>query len=171
MPIRAAEVSDAAALLAIYRPYVIETPISFEIEPPTEAEFADRIRNGLQQNPWLVFEQNGLVAGFAYASAFRARAAYALTRETTVYVAREAHGGGIGRQLMDELIARLRSDGIRLAVAGITLPNEASVGLHERLGFTPVGVFHGAGHKFGVDHDLGFWELRIPAPHGAGGEG
>ena len=161
MLIRAATHSDAAAMLAIYTPFVLDTPISFENDVPSEAEFAERIERGQVTNPWIVAERDNRIVGYAYASEFRARAAYAQTRETTVYVAPAAQGAGVGRALMTALLISLRDGGCRLAIAGITVPNTASVGLHERLGFRPVGVFHGVGRKFGKPHDVGFWELPL----------
>ncbi len=161
MPIRLATPDDASQILAIYSPYVIETAISFESKPPTETEFCERIARGLTVGPWLVVEEDDQILGYAYATKFRERAAYDSTRETTVYVGPGHHGAGIGRELMTELLARLRAGGVALAVAGITLPNDASVGLHEHLGFAAVGVFHGVGRKFGTSHDVGFWELAL----------
>ena len=161
MPVRSATLGDASEMLAIYAPYVSDTAISFESDPPTEREFSDRIERGLAVGPWLVLQREGQILGYAYATKFRERAAYDATRETTVYVAPGHHGEGVGRELMTDLLARLRAGGIALAVAAITLPNDASVGLHEHLGFVPVGVFHGVGRKFERSHDVGFWELRL----------
>lgn len=148
-------------MLAIYAPYVIDTAISFELKPPTEEEFAARIERGISIAPWLVLEQNNQILGYSYATEFRSRSAYSATRETTVYVGAGNHGTGIGRALMSELLYQLRAGGAALAIAGITLPNNPSVGLHERLGFAHVGTFHRVGHKFGEWHDVGFWELPL----------
>lgn len=161
MPIRSATPDDASKILAIYTPFVNETAITFESQPPTEPEFSERIALGLAIGPWLVAEEDNQILGYAYATKFRERAAYDSTRETTVYVRPGHHGAGIGRQLMSDLLAELRASGVSLAVAGITLPNDASVGLHEHLGFTAVGVFHGVGQKLGTSHDVGFWELAL----------
>ncbi len=167
MKIRTACAGDADVLAAIYAPFVAETAVSFETTPPTVAEFAERIERGLTSGPWIVAEVGDRVVGYAYASEFRSRPAYSRTRETTVYVARSAQRMGIGHAMMQELLDRLREASIHLAIAGITLPNESSVALHERLGFVPVGVFHGVGHKFGQPHDVGFWELDLSAPDSA----
>jgi phosphinothricin acetyltransferase len=161
MAIREAVVADAEAMLAIYAPFVSDSAVSFELTVPDAAEFANRIERGSAAHPWIVFVQAETVVGYAYASEFRTRAAYAHTSETTVYVAPEARGLGVGTALMSELISRLRQQGAHLAVAAITLPNEPSVALHERLGFEPVGVFHDVGHKFDEWHDVGFWQLRL----------
>lgn len=160
--IRTATGDDAAAIAAVYRPIVEETAISFELEPPSAADFRDRISETTGAgNPWLVSEVDGTVAGYAYASRFRSRPAYGATRETTIYVDPAHHGRGVGWELMNHLLDTLRDDEIHVAIAGITLPNEASVGLHERLGFEPGGVLPEVGYKFGRWHDLGFWHLRL----------
>ncbi len=158
---RTVRADDAGPLLAIYTPIVTDTAISFELEPPTEPEFADRIARISGSDPWLVAEVDGRVAGYAYATAFRARAAYGATRESTVYVDPGHQGRGVARALMTALLDRLEADGVHLVVAGIVLPNEPSVALHERLGFRPVGVFTDVGRKFGRWHDVGFWQRRL----------
>lgn len=166
--IRLATEADAPAMLAIYTPYVRETAISFEAEPPPIEEFTQRVRSTLEYAPWLACVERGQVAGYAYGGRWRPRAAYRWTIETTVYVARARHGRGVGRALYRALLACLKVQGFRTATAGITLPNDASVRLHERVGFEPVGVFHAAGHKFGRWHDVGWYELalgaRVPDP-------
>ena len=160
--IREATVADADRVAEIYAPNVIETSISFELTPPGAEEIAARMsRPGL---PWLVAESSGTVVGYAYAAQFRARAAYQHTAETTVYVDRNQHRSGVGKALTVELLQRLREAGYHKAIAGVTLPNDASVGLHEKLGFHPVGVFHQIGRKFDQWHDVGFWELDLTAP-------
>jgi L-amino acid N-acyltransferase YncA len=161
--IRPAEPTDAAALLAIYTPVVRQTAISFELEPPTEAAFAARIERVTATDPWLVLERDGAVAGYAYATDFRGRAAYAATRETTVYVHPDHRRTGVARRLMVALLDEMARRGAHVAVAVIALPNPASVALHEALGFSYVGTVHEAGSKFGTWHDEGFWEQRLRA--------
>lgn len=157
--IREATSADADRLAEIYAPYVIETSISFELTPPDGDEIRSRMsRTGL---PWLAAELAGTVVGYAYATQFRARAAYQHTAETTVYVDRNHHRAGIGQSLATDMLERLRKAGYHRAIAGVTLPNDASVGLHERLGFQPVGVFHQIGRKFDRWYDVGFWELDL----------
>lgn len=158
--VRSAGPGDAAEMLAIYEPVVRQTAISFELEPPTIAELAARIVAVTATDPWLVVEREGQLAGYAYATRFRSRPAYEATRETTVYVHPDHRGAGVARQLMEALIGELTAGGTRLVVAGIALPNEASIALHEGLGFTHVGTFHDVGRKFDRWHDVGFWELR-----------
>jgi phosphinothricin acetyltransferase len=159
--LRLAGEDDAPAVLAIYGPVVRDTPISFELEPPSPAEMAERIRSTLELTPWLLAEAEGRVAGYAYADPFRARPAYQWTAETTVYVHPDFQRRGVGRALYRALLAALRAAGYRSAVGGITLPNPASVALHESLGFLPVGVFRAAGFKQGRWHDVGFWQLEL----------
>jgi L-amino acid N-acyltransferase YncA len=152
---------DAAACLEIYAPFVRETAVSFEENVPTLEEFEGRIRSTTATHPWLVMEVEGRVVGYAYASQHRPRAAYRWAAEVTVYIDAHHHRSGIGRRLYVELLGRLRRQGFRLAVAGITLPNDASVGLHEAMGFEPVGVYERIGWKAGAWHDVGWWQLDL----------
>lgn len=165
MTIRAAEPErDAAACLAIYTPYVRDTAISFEEEVPALDDFTQRMRATTATHPWLVFEDDGEIAGYAYATVHRTRAAYRWTAEVTVYVEPSHQRAGIGRRLYEDLFERLRAQNFRLAVAGVTLPNDASVGLHEALGFEEVGVFPRIGFKFGRWWDVGWWALHLQPP-------
>ncbi len=159
--VRDADPSDAGAFLAIYAPVVRESAISFELEPPTEAEFAERIRRVTATDPWLVLERDGEIAGYAYATHFRGRPAYAATRETTVYVHPDHHRTGVARELMTALLDEIARRGAHLAIAVIALPNKPSVALHEALGFRHVGTIHDAGRKFDEWHDEGIWELLM----------
>jgi L-amino acid N-acyltransferase YncA len=159
--VRDATPADAEALLAIYRPFVADTAVSFELEPPSVEEFAERVRNAQSQWAWLVAEDAGRVAGYAYAGSFRNRKAYQWSVEVSAYVDPLFHGRGVGRRLYEGLIAFLVGRGYCTAYAGITLPNEASVRFHEALGFTPVGVFRRAGRKFGAWHDVGWWQREL----------
>ncbi len=167
---RLARADDAAQVQAIYAPVVRDTAISFETEPPDVAEVRARIEGTLTRLPWLVRERDGVVLGYAYASPHRERLAYQWSVEVTVYVAAHARGGGAGRGLYRSLLDLLAAQGYVNAYAGITLPNPASVGLHEALGFTPVGVHRETGFKLGAWHDVGWWQRRLrdlpvpPAP-------
>jgi phosphinothricin acetyltransferase len=140
---------DAAACAAIYEPHVAAGAVSFEEEPPSAAEMADRIAAGEATHPWLVIEDDGEVAGYAYACSHRSRAAYRWAADVSVYVDPAHRGRGHGRALYEELIERLRRQRFQVACAGITLPNPASVALHERLGFVVVGVYRRIGWKAG----------------------
>jgi phosphinothricin acetyltransferase len=157
---------DAEACLAIYAPYVRDTAVSFEEEVPSVAEFAERIRETLATHSWLVLEDSGVLVGFAYASRHRIRAAYRWAADVTVYVASSHHRLGVGRRLYSELLERLRERGFRVACAGVTLPNGASVGLHQAMGFRPVGVYRGIGWKISAWHDVGWWQLDLVPPEG-----
>jgi L-amino acid N-acyltransferase YncA len=141
---------------------VRETAISFELEPPTAREIRRRIRESGVKTPWLVIVDGSRVKGYAYASPFRGRPAYRFTVEVTVYVDAAHRGQGVARALYGSLLEALRADGYRRAVAGIALPNPASVALHESFGFAPVGVFRKVGWKLGRWHDVGFWQLDLP---------
>ena len=161
VPVRSATLDDAEALLAIYRPYVLTTAISFELEPPSVAEFRGRIERSLAEWAWLVAERDGHPVGYAYATPHRSRGAYKWSVEPSVYVAEGSHGRGLGRTLYEALMPILARKGYCNAFAGITLPNDASVALHRRLGFQSIGVFPAAGRKFGRWHDLSWWHLRL----------
>lgn len=160
--IRRADEGDAEAIAAIYAPIVASTPISFEVVPPTAAEMAGRLASLGDRYPWLVADEGG-VRGYAYASPHGERAGYAWSVNVSVYVAAEARRGGVARALYEALFATLAEQGFVNAYAGITLPNAASVGLHERLGFTPVGVYRSVGYKLGAWHDVGWWARPLAA--------
>ena len=157
---------DAAACAAIYTPYVRDTPISLEEEPPTASEIAGRIETTTKTHPWLVAEDESGLTGYAYATRHRERACYRWAADVTVYVAPQSQRRGVGRALYEALFEALAHQGFRTACAGITLPNAASVGLHQALGFEPVGVYRKIGWKFGSWHDVGWWQLELAA--GAG---
>lgn len=160
--IRRATADDAGAIAAIYRPFVESTPISFEIVPPGESDMRRRMTDTTASYPWLVYESDGRVIGYAYASAHAPRAAYRWSVDTAIYVDTERHRRGVGRQLYDALFPLLVAQGFVNAYAGITLPNTASVGLHQAVGFRPVGVYHNVGYKMGAWH-VGWWELTLQA--------
>ena len=144
-------------------PLVEATAISFELEPPSVEELAARIERTLRTHPWIVLERAGALLGYAYAGVFRARAAYRYTAETAIYVAAQARGSGAGKRLYAALLELLRLQGFHLAVAGLTLPNEASVALHRSLGFERVGAFPEVGRKFDAWHAVEFWQRSLAA--------
>ncbi len=162
--IRLASASDAAAICQIYRPIVRDTHISFEQTAPGASEIAARIEKTLTQYPWLVCEIGGQLAGYAYASAFRSRAAYQWTAETTVYIHAGFQRRGVSRALYTSLLALLREQGYCQAVGVIALPNDASIRAHEALGFSRIGVFKSAGYKAGAWRDTGWWQLELRPP-------
>jgi phosphinothricin acetyltransferase len=161
LAIRDAHEGDAPACAAIYRPYVTGTAISFELEPPSDAEMAGRIRDAARTHAWLVAELEREVVGYAYARPFAAREAYRWSCETSVYLSPARHRSGLGRALYRELLERLAGRGFRVAVAKMTLPNPASEGLHAALGFRPVGVHRRIGFKHGVWHDIAISQLEL----------
>ena len=163
MQIRLARPSDAAAVAAIYAPHVSEGVASFEASPPTEAEMAERISRTVSERPWLVYEDGGTIWGYAYAARYRDRRAYQWSVETSVYVHRQKHRAGVGRALYRVLFQELTRLGYYNAYAGITLPNAASVALHESFGFAPVGVYRHAGFKLGRWWDVGWWQKSLCA--------
>jgi L-amino acid N-acyltransferase YncA len=158
---RLATSDDVTACAAIYRPYVERTAVSFEASAPDAAEMAMRMARVQERSPWVVVEMDGVVRGYAYGSRHRERPAYDWTVETTVYVDPEARGRGVGRAAMAALLAILRLQGFHLAVAGITLPNPASVGLHLALGFERVGRFDAIGWKHGTWHATEWYGLEL----------
>lgn len=170
---RPASQGDADGIHAIYAPVVRNSATSFEYEVPSVEEMARRMRVGMEQYPWLVAvcpEDDSKVLGYAYACSWRARTAYQWACEVSVYVHPEHHRKGIAAGLYSDLIGQLKEQGYVLAVAGATLPNDASVAFHEAFGFRPVGVFSKCGFKFGRWHDVGFWELELRQREGGPAE-
>ncbi len=159
--IRLASEHDAEQVRSIYAPFCEGTAVSFEITAPTIAEMQERIRKVLSQHPWLVCEVGGKVIGYAYACAHRERAAYRWSVDVAVYIAEGKRRSGIGRALYSSLFKILVLQGYFKAYAGVTLPNPGSVGLHESMGFTPVGIYHGVGYKAGAWRDVGWWEMAL----------
>lgn len=158
---------DAAACAEIYAPHVDGSAVSFEERAPDAEAMAARIEHYAASHAWLVAERDGEVIGYAYATAFNERPAYRWSTYVSVYIAEDARGQGIGRALYEALFDRLRERGFRTACAGITLPNAASVGLHEHLGFELVGVNREIGWKQGAWRDVGWYQLELtPAPDG-----
>ena len=165
MEVRAASAGDAAAIAEIYRPFVAGSHISFETEPPDAAEIGRRIAAGGALYPWLAAEgEDGRLAGYAYASPFRPRAAYRFAVETSVYVRDGAHGRGIGAALYAPLLQTLERQGFTQAIGAISLPNPASIRLHERFGFRHAGTYVQVGWKLGRWHDVGLWQRPLAEP-------
>ena len=153
--------ADAAACAAIYAPYVNDTVISLEEVPPTSEQMGHRIARITGRYPWLVAEDDGEIAGYAYAGPHRERAAYRWASDVTVYLSPAHFRRGIGSALYTALFDLLVFQGVYVACAGVTLPNEGSVGLHESIGFLPVGVYRRVAWKFGSWHDVGWWQLQL----------
>ena len=166
--IRLATTADAEALASIYAPYVRDTAVSFELEPPSSAEFARRIGRTLAQYPYLVAERDGAIVGYAYAGPFKERAAYAASVELSVYVDAGCRGGGVGSALYSVLERNLVEMGVTNLYACIAYPpledeylTYASVQFHEHMGFEIVGRFHGCARKFGRAYDMVWMEKRV----------
>lgn len=160
LQVRPATPRDASAIAAIYAPIVVETSTSFEVTPPDDAEFRRRMASA-PRLPWLVAAAGDQVVGYAYATRFRQRAAYRWSAECSAYVADGHRGRNVGRRLYERLAAEMQSLRYVSLLAGITLPNPASVALHEAVGFQPIGVFRHVGFKHGAWHDVGWWELAL----------
>lgn len=162
--IRVATTNDSKAILEIYAPFCqASSAVSFEIVPPGQAEMEKRIFETLKSYPWLVYEQNNLVVGYAYADQHKARAAYNWDVDVSIYIQEKARGQGIGKKLYKHLFDGLRTLGYYNAYAGIGLPNEASIALHKSVGFNLVGVFGSVGYKGGAWRDVAWFALKLQA--------
>jgi L-amino acid N-acyltransferase YncA len=159
--VRLATSADAEAIAAIYAPYVADTAISFELAPPDAAEMQARIAKVLAMFPWLVWEAAGGVEGYAYASRHRDRDAYQWSVDVGIYVTASAQRKGVGRALYTDLLPQVAAQGVHSVYAGISLPNAGSIGLHEAMGFRPIGVYREVGYKHGAWHDVGWWGLTL----------
>jgi phosphinothricin acetyltransferase len=159
--IRPATAADAAACLEIYAPIVRGSHTSFEVDVPTQLDFAGRIVRYSQSHDWLIAEQEGKVVAYAYTCPHRERAAYSVAAEISVYVAPEAHRQGLARALYVELLQRLQSAGVHKAYAIVTLPNPSSLAFHEALGFRPLAFFPAAGRKFDRLWDVAWWVREL----------
>jgi L-amino acid N-acyltransferase YncA len=166
LSVRDATAEDAAACAAIYAPYVTDTAVSFELEPPGDAEMAKRIEKTLRTHAWLVLEDDGRVVGYAYGGPFRERAAYRFSCEVSVYLEVGLRRSGGGRMLYEALLERLTERGYRTATAGMTLPNDASEGFHRAMGFEPVGTFRRVGFKHGAWHDVAWMQRHLATGDG-----
>ena len=162
--IRPVTLLDASAISSLYAHYVEHTPITFEIDVPDEKEIKKRITEYSKNFPWIVATVNNEVVAYAYATPFKARAAYRWSVESSIYVDKKFHGKGLGEKLYVALCDRLRTIGILNIIGVITLPNQPSVNLHEKLGFTFIGKFPEVGFKMGQWYDVGYWQLTLPKP-------
>ena len=159
--VRLASVADAGGLLKIYAPYVLETPVTFEEEVPSVTGFAHRIRKITQHSPYLICEVGSRIVGYAYATEFRARSAYRFSRELSVYIDSEFQRNGLAIALCQTLFQLLKMQHVRQVISVITLPNEASVKLHEKMGFTYCGAIDQVGLKLGKWYQVGWWQLDL----------
>ena len=159
--VRDASERDAEECACIYAPYVTDTVITFELDPPGPAQMAERIAAALRTHAWVVLEDGGRIVGYAYGAPFHPRPAYRWSCEVSVYLERGRRRTGGGRALYEALFARLAERGFRTVVAGMALPNEASVGLHRAMGFEPVGTYRRIGWKHGAWHDVAWTQRTI----------
>lgn len=170
LTMRLATAVDADAIAEIYAPFCTDTIVSFEYVAPSPDDMAARIRQTTVRYPWLILDEDGTVAGYAYAGQHSPRTAYQWSADVTAYIAATYRRRGVGRALYTSLLAALRCQGFYKAFGGISLPNEASVGLHLAMGMDLVGVYRGVGYKFGAWHDVGWYGVDIqpeqvdPAP-------
>lgn len=172
MLVRDATPDDAAACRDVYAPYVTGSAVSFETDPPTAGEMARRIAAAQERHAWLVLDDGGgTVRGFAYGGPFMSREAYRWSCAVSVYLEPGRRRTGAGRALYEALFARLAARGYRAALAGVALPNEASLGLHRALGFEPAGTYRRVGFKDGAWHDVAWLQRDLgPGPRGTPAE-
>lgn len=159
--IRPATPADAAAVATIYAPFVTDSAVSFEFEPPGADDFAKRIEGAQPRYPWLVAEEEGAVVGYGCASEFRERPAYQRSTEISIYLDERHRGRGLGRAMLDALLVELEQRGFATVIAGLTLPNPASEALFTSAGFELSGTFRNVGFKFGRWHDVMFLQRSI----------
>ena len=160
--IRLVNDEDARAVADIYNYYVINTAVTFEEEPLEPSDMLERFNDIHEADlPWLVIEHEDVVSGFAYASKWKGRCAYRHSVEVTVYLSHEAKGLGLGSRLYSELFKRLRVKNIHVALGGISLPNDASIALHEKFGMSKVAHFSEVGYKFGQWVDVAYWQAKL----------
>lgn len=159
--VRLATTDDAAQIIEIYSPNILDAAISFETEVPSAEEMQNRIEMILQKYPWIVCEVNGKIVGYVYASKHRDREAYQWSCECTIYMHNDFKGKGIGKELYQLLFEILKLLRFRNVYAGITLPNEGSITIHEKCGFQHFATYENIGYKFGAWHSVGWWKLQI----------
>jgi len=159
--IRKAKTKDSVGIASIYNHYILNSVSTFEEKPVEELEMLDRIKKVQEKFPWLVYEDNGLICGYAYATDWKSRSAYKHTVESSVYLDPGVRGKGIGSALYASLLKELGSLNIRAIIGGISLPNKESIALHEKFGFEKVGEFKDVGFKFNQWVNVGYWELIL----------
>lgn len=159
--IREANLKDAKQISEIYNYYILNSIVTFEEVKIDETEMSNRIKSVSSKFPWIVYEENNQIQGYAYATEWKPRHAYKHSAESTVYLAPNAFKKGIGTSLYLELINKLKNMHIHSIMGGISLPNEASITLHEKLGFAKVAHFKEVGYKFEEWIDVGYWQLTL----------
>ena len=159
--IRSANPADADAIAEIYNPYILHSVISFEEGTVSGPDMLGRMVEIQQMYPWLVYEEDGAIAGYAYATPWKNRSAYRHAAETTIYIEKAKLGKGIGSRLYEPLLQDLRSRDLHIVMAGIALPNDGSVAIHEKFGFVKVAHYREIGRKFDRWVDVGYWQLML----------
>lgn len=159
--IRNVSLDDARSICSIYNYYILNSISTFELEPISVDETAKRIKLVKDKYPWIVYEQDGEILGYAYADEWKTRKAYKYSVESTVYLKDGESGKGTGSKLYKFLLDELKKMNIHAVIGGISLPNDVSVALHEKLGFKKIAQFKEVGKKFNKWIDVGYWELVI----------
>jgi phosphinothricin acetyltransferase len=159
--IRPATLDDARSICGIYNHYVKTTVVTFEEIPVSINEMRGRIKTVLENYPWIVWEEEGEILGYAYVNKWKERSSYRYSAEDSIYIKNEAQGRGIGKKLFAALLGEARRTGIHVLVAGITVPNDRSVGLHEKFGFKKVAEFGEIGYKMDRWLNVGYWQLIL----------
>ncbi|WP_111709512.1 GNAT family N-acetyltransferase [Lutibacter citreus] len=159
--IRNVKVADAQIISEIYNYHVLNTIVTFDLNPISVDEISQQIKNVTKKHPWIVYEENNKVLGYAYADTWKKRNAYNFTVESSIYIMQNAIGKGIGKKLYEHLINDLKSRNIHSIIGGISLPNEASIAIHEKFGFKKIAHFKEVGLKFNKWIDVGYWQLKI----------
>ncbi|MDV7188200.1 arsinothricin resistance N-acetyltransferase ArsN1 family B [Lutibacter sp. TH_r2] len=159
--IRKVKLSDASAIAEIYNFHVYNTIVTFDLIPVSASEMKETIQNVIKKYPWFVYEIDNKVVGYAYASYWKTRSAYDATVESSIYISEKAIGNGIGKQLYNHLLNELKQQKIHAVIGGISLPNKASVAIHEKFGFKKVAHFTEVGFKFNKWIDVGYWQLTL----------
>jgi phosphinothricin acetyltransferase len=159
--IRKASLKDTKEICSIYNYHVANTIVTFEEEPVNENEMRQRIEDISSKFPWLVYENDDVIAGYAYASQWRTRSAYRFAAETTVYIHEDFKGRGVGTALYTKLIEEMKALSFRSLIGGVSLPNDASIALHEKLHFKKVAHFEQVGFKLNHWIDVGYWQLLL----------
>jgi len=159
--IRNVKISDAKAISDIYNYHVYNTIVTFDLEPTSVTQMEQTISRVTEKHPWFVVEENNEIVGYAYASYWKKRSAYNATVESSIYISEKHIGKGIGKDLYQHLLRTLIQQNIHIIIGGISLPNKASVALHEKFGFKKVAHFKEVGFKFNKWIDVGYWQLTI----------
>jgi phosphinothricin acetyltransferase len=159
--IRPVKKGDEVQIVNIYNYYIKNTIVTFEEDPVTEKEMVNRIQDVTGQYPWFVYENNGTILGYIYVAQYKSRCAYKQTGEVTVYVRDGEQGKGIGSALFEKMLISIENYPVHAIIAGIALPNESSIRLHEKFGFSKVAHFKEIGYKFGKWIDVGYWERLV----------